>query len=86
MKYMYGSDDLEMSMNLRCPTRKNVIGPRRELIASHRSKMAINGSFKVISSWSTGQKWWVTNYGDAGYKLLVMLIIDTKNTKNDVLQ
>ena len=84
MKYMYGSDDLEMSMNLRCPTRKNVIGPRHELIASHRSKMTINGSFKAISSWSTAQKWWVKNYGDN--KLLVMFIIDTKNIKNDVLQ
>ena len=58
MKYMYGSDDLEMSINLRCPTRKNVIGPRRNLIASHRSKMGHSRSLaiEVLANKRTGQK------------------------------
>ena len=47
MKKMYGSDDLEMSINLRCPTRKNIIGPRRKLIASHRSKMGHSRSLAI---------------------------------------
>ena len=55
---MYGSDDLEMSINLRCPTRKNVIGPRRNLIASLRSKMGHSRSLaiEVLANKSTGQK------------------------------